>query len=140
MRQLIARLDPPAPDAVQKAANSLSYRDFISVALMIDRADVFPDNWIYIHDPSVRVGRIQNFKNWSPSMVPDQAKMEELSGLVAILHRGGVLRPLASQTAALPPRLRSLASARRTRCSTESSCGRRRRIRCTTKPTNPMLA
>jgi protoporphyrinogen oxidase len=74
IRQLIDRLDPPAPDAVQKAANSLSYRDFISVALMIDRADVFPDNWIYIHDPSVRVGRIQNFKNWSPAMVPDQAK------------------------------------------------------------------
>jgi protoporphyrinogen oxidase len=74
MRQLIARLEPPAPGAVQKAANSLSYRDFISVALMIDRADVFPDNWIYIHDPSVSVGRIQNFKNWSPSMVPDQAK------------------------------------------------------------------
>jgi protoporphyrinogen oxidase len=74
IRQLIARLDPPAPDAVQKAANSLAYRDFISVALMIDRADVFPDNWIYIHDPSVKVGRIQNFKNWSPDMVPDQAK------------------------------------------------------------------
>jgi protoporphyrinogen oxidase len=74
IRQLIARLEPPAPEAVQKAANSLSYRDFISVALMIDRADVFPDNWIYIHDPSVRVGRIQNFKNWSPAMVPDQAK------------------------------------------------------------------
>jgi protoporphyrinogen oxidase len=74
IRQLIARLDPPAPEAVQEAANSLSYRDFISVALMIDRADVFPDNWIYIHDPSVRVGRIQNFKNWSPAMVPDQSK------------------------------------------------------------------
>ena len=74
IRQLIDRLDPPAPEAVQKAANSLAYRDFISVALMIDRADVFPDNWIYIHDPSVRVGRIQNFKNWSPDMVPDQAK------------------------------------------------------------------
>jgi len=74
IRQLIARLDPPAPEAVLKAANSLSYRDFISVALMIDRSDVFPDNWIYIHDPSVRVGRIQNFKNWSPAMVPDQTK------------------------------------------------------------------
>jgi protoporphyrinogen oxidase len=74
IRQLVARLEPPAPEAVQKAANSLSYRDFISVALMIDRADVFPDNWIYIHDPSVRVGRIQNFKNWSPAMVPDQSK------------------------------------------------------------------
>ncbi len=74
IRQLVTRLDPPAPEPVQKAANSLSYRDFISVALMIDKADVFPDNWIYIHDPNVRVGRIQNFKNWSPSMVPDQTK------------------------------------------------------------------
>ena len=74
VREVIARLDPPAPEAVQKAANSLSYRDFISVALMIDKADVFPDNWIYIHDPTVRVGRIQNFKNWSPSMVPDPSK------------------------------------------------------------------
>jgi protoporphyrinogen oxidase len=74
IRQLVARLDPPAPDSVRKAADSLSYRDFISVALMIDKAEVFPDNWIYIHDPAVRVGRIQNFKNWSPDMVPDRAK------------------------------------------------------------------
>ena len=74
IRELIARLDPAAPEAVQRAAESLGYRDFISIALMIDRADVFPDNWIYIHDPSVKVGRIQNFKNWSPDMVPDQSK------------------------------------------------------------------
>jgi protoporphyrinogen oxidase len=74
IRELIGRLDPPAPEPVRRAAESLSYRDFISVALMIDRADVFPDNWIYIHDPSVHVGRIQNFKNWSPDMVPDQTK------------------------------------------------------------------
>ena len=74
MRELIARLDPAPPESVRQAAESLSYRDFISVALMINRADVFPDNWIYIHEPSVRVGRIQNFKNWSPAMVPDQAK------------------------------------------------------------------
>jgi protoporphyrinogen oxidase len=74
IRELIARLDPPAPEAVRRAADSLGYRDFISIALMIDRADVFPDNWIYIHDPSVKVGRIQNFKNWSPDMVPDQSK------------------------------------------------------------------
>jgi protoporphyrinogen oxidase len=74
IRELIARLDPPAPERVRHAAESLSYRDFISIALMIDRADVFPDNWIYIHDPTVKVGRIQNFKNWSPDMVPDQGK------------------------------------------------------------------
>jgi len=74
MRELIARLDPPAPEPVRRAAENLSYRDFISVAVMIDKANVFPDNWIYIHDPSVHVGRIQNFKNWSPDMVPDQSK------------------------------------------------------------------
>ena len=74
IRELIARLDPPAPEAVRRAAESLGYRDFISIALMIDRVDVFPDNWIYIHDPSVKVGRVQNFKNWSPDMVPDQSK------------------------------------------------------------------
>jgi protoporphyrinogen oxidase len=74
IRELIARLDPPAPASVRAAAESLGYRDFISIALMVDRADVFPDNWIYIHDPGVRVGRIQNFKNWSPDMVPDQSK------------------------------------------------------------------
>ena len=74
IRELVARLEPAPPDAVVRAANALSYRDFITVALMIDQADVFPDNWIYIHDPSVKVGRIQNFKNWSPAMVPDQTK------------------------------------------------------------------
>jgi protoporphyrinogen oxidase len=74
IRELVARLDPPAPARVRKAADALGYRDFISIALMIDRADVFPDNWIYIHEPGVRVGRIQNFKNWSPDMVPDQSR------------------------------------------------------------------
>jgi protoporphyrinogen oxidase len=74
IRDLVSRLVPAPPDDVRRAADSLSYRDFISVAVMIDRANVFPDNWIYIHDPSVKVGRIQNFKNWSPDMVPDPTK------------------------------------------------------------------
>ena len=74
IRELVARLDPPAPATVRQAADSLGYRDFISIALMIDRTEVFPDNWIYIHDPGVSVGRIQNFKNWSPDMVPDASK------------------------------------------------------------------
>jgi protoporphyrinogen oxidase len=74
IRELIGLLEPAPPSAVRAAAQALSYRDFISVAVMIDRAEVFPDNWIYIHDPSVMVGRIQNFKNWSPDMVPDQSK------------------------------------------------------------------
>jgi protoporphyrinogen oxidase len=74
IRELVTCLEPPAPENVRKAARNLGYRDFISIALMIDRPAVFPDNWIYIHDPGVRVGRIQNFKNWSPDMVPDQTK------------------------------------------------------------------
>jgi len=52
----------------------LRYRDFLTVALIIDGEDLFPDNWIYIHDDSVNVGRIQNFRSWSPWMVPDPSK------------------------------------------------------------------
>ncbi|MGQ0633377.1 MAG: NAD(P)/FAD-dependent oxidoreductase [Planctomycetaceae bacterium] len=72
--QLILRLDPPPPVAVLEAARSLKYRDFILVALIIRQADLFPDNWIYVHAPDSRVGRIQNFKNWSPDMVPDPTR------------------------------------------------------------------
>ena len=71
VRHLIQRLHPAAPPAVVDAASRLKYRDFLTVALIIDQADVFPDNWVYIHDDRVRVGRIQNYKNWSPDMVPD---------------------------------------------------------------------
>jgi protoporphyrinogen oxidase len=71
LRELISKLSPAAPPAVQTAANGLKYRDFLTVALILNRADVFPDNWIYIHDPDVKMGRIQNYKNWSPDMVPD---------------------------------------------------------------------
>jgi protoporphyrinogen oxidase len=70
VRSLIRRLAPAAPADVRCAAERLKYRDFITVAAILDQADVFPDNWIYVHEPSVRVGRIQNFKNWSPDMVP----------------------------------------------------------------------
>lgn len=72
--QLVKMLNPSAPKAVRKAAENLSYRAFIIVMLIIDAKDLFPDQWIYIHSPDVRVGRIQNFKNWSPSMVPDPEK------------------------------------------------------------------
>jgi protoporphyrinogen oxidase len=62
MRSLVRALNPRAPRAVQSAAEALQYRDFITVALIVDAAEVFPDHWIYIHDPQVKVGRIQNFK------------------------------------------------------------------------------
>jgi protoporphyrinogen oxidase len=71
LAELITGFNPPAPEAVLGSARGLRYRDFITVALIIDQAELFPDNWIYIHDPGVRVGRIQNFKNWSADMVPD---------------------------------------------------------------------
>lgn len=73
LKELLQIFDPPISGAARTAAQNLHYRDFISVALIIKRADMFPDNWIYIHDPSVQMGRIQNFKNWSPSLVPDQS-------------------------------------------------------------------
>jgi protoporphyrinogen oxidase len=71
--ELVRKLDPPAPPEVLAAANGLTYRDFISVVLIVRQPDLFPDNWIYIHSPEVQVGRVQNFKNWSPDMVPDPA-------------------------------------------------------------------
>ncbi|MCX7823933.1 MAG: NAD(P)/FAD-dependent oxidoreductase [Verrucomicrobiae bacterium] len=72
--ELIGRLDPPPPARVLEAARGLKHRDFILVGLIIARAELFPDNWLYIHTPDVRVGRIQNFKNWSAAMVPDPRK------------------------------------------------------------------
>ena len=72
--QLIARLDPQAPDNVLEAANKLDYRSFILVGLIIEKKSLFPDQWLYIQDPKIRVGRIQNFKNWSLAMVPDPQK------------------------------------------------------------------
>jgi protoporphyrinogen oxidase len=71
VRDLIQALDPPPPPAVQQAAAALQYRDYLSVVLIVNRAQVFADNWIYIHTPEVRVGRVQNYKNWSECMVAD---------------------------------------------------------------------
>jgi protoporphyrinogen oxidase len=71
---LMRKLDPPPPPQVLEAASKLRYRDFLTVCLIVNCKELFPDNWIYIHDASVKVGRIQNFKNWSPEMVPDLSK------------------------------------------------------------------
>jgi len=70
MRELIQAIRPALPQPALEAANRLSYRDFLIVALVVKDKQRFDDNWIYIHDPSVKVGRIQNFKSWSPEMVP----------------------------------------------------------------------
>jgi len=74
LQELVLALDPAAPPEVQDHARALKYRDFITVAVMIRRAEVFPDNWIYVHTPDINVARIQNYKNWSAAMVPDAAQ------------------------------------------------------------------
>jgi protoporphyrinogen oxidase len=68
VRELVQRIKP-APISLLHA-RALRYRDFLTVALMVRKDELFPDNWIYIHDPSVKVGRVQNFGSWSPEMVP----------------------------------------------------------------------
>jgi protoporphyrinogen oxidase len=74
IKTLLHIFDPPPAPEVMAAADRLRYRDFLTVALIIDSADLFPDNWVYIHEADVKVGRVQNYKNWSPDMVPDQSK------------------------------------------------------------------
>ncbi len=72
LRTTVGIADPDAPVDVRDAARGLRYRDFLTVSLVIEGTkDLFPDNWIYIHQPGVRVLRIQNFRSWSPWMVPN---------------------------------------------------------------------
>jgi protoporphyrinogen oxidase len=67
---LVRAISPDAPDRIRRAAQGLRHRDFLVVALILKKERLFPDNWIYVHTPGVQVGRIQNFNNWSPAMVP----------------------------------------------------------------------
>ncbi|MGD0214440.1 MAG: hypothetical protein ABSB87_14530, partial [Terriglobales bacterium] len=71
IRELVAQIEPRLPEPALQAARSLRYRDFLTVGLIVHDRGRFTDNWIYIHDPSVQVGRVQNYKSWSPEMVPD---------------------------------------------------------------------
>jgi protoporphyrinogen oxidase len=71
IRELIEKLDPAAQPALLAAAGKFHYRDFIVVALMVRGRDLFPDTWIYVHDPAVTAGRVQNYGNWSPEMTPN---------------------------------------------------------------------
>jgi protoporphyrinogen oxidase len=68
IRELMEKITPRPISSLH--ARELRYRDFLTVALMVKKPDLFPDNWIYIHDPTVKVGRVQNFRSWSPEMVP----------------------------------------------------------------------
>jgi protoporphyrinogen oxidase len=74
LRATVGLAGEAASEPVKQAAQGLRYRDFLTVALVLDGEDLFPDNWIYIHEDSVKVGRIQNYRSWSPWMVPDPTK------------------------------------------------------------------
>jgi len=74
LRNVVGMAEPHAKPEVVSAAKGIRYRDFLTVSLVLDGEDLFPDNWIYIHEPDVEVGRIQNFRSWSPWMVPDPSK------------------------------------------------------------------
>jgi protoporphyrinogen oxidase len=71
MQQLVAQISPRVPETVIRSGELLRYRDFLTVGLIVRERNRFNDNWIYIHDPDVKVGRVQNYKSWSPEMVPD---------------------------------------------------------------------
>ncbi|MFM1800359.1 MAG: hypothetical protein RLZZ117_2637 [Cyanobacteriota bacterium] len=71
LRSVIAAIEPSLPSTILEAAASLNYRDFILVALILRPRKSFPDQWLYIHDAGLLVGRIQNFGNWSPELIPD---------------------------------------------------------------------
>jgi len=73
LSELILSLRPVPPDEVVTSARNLSYRDFITIGVILNKDNIFPDNWIYIHSPEIKAGRLQNFKNWNPEMVPDPA-------------------------------------------------------------------
>jgi len=74
LKDLVQSLDPKPPKEIIAAALNLKYRDYLTVILIVNKSDIFPDNWIYIHSPEVKMGRIQNFKNWSRDMVPEPSK------------------------------------------------------------------
>jgi len=96
--ELVLAMDPPASDVARQAAAALRYRDFLTVAVVVPMDCSFPDNWIYVHDPEVRVGRIQNFGVWSPYMVKDG---KTCLGLEYFVNEGDDLWEMADAGAAL---------------------------------------
>lgn len=86
--ELILKMKPAPPPDVVEAAHRLTYRDFLTVALIIRQEEIFPDNWIYVHSPDVTVGRIQNFRNWSPDMIPGSRSDTTCIGLEYFCNEG----------------------------------------------------
>lgn len=74
LTQLIRSLNPPAPEAIRSAVSNLKFRSFLVVNVILDCKALFPDQWIYVHSPDVKIGRIQNYKNWSPFMTVNPSR------------------------------------------------------------------
>ncbi|MFA6006407.1 MAG: NAD(P)/FAD-dependent oxidoreductase [Candidatus Paceibacterota bacterium] len=73
-RELAIQIAPPLSNGVLEAAQKLKMRDFITVGIIVNEPNICPDNWIYTHDEGMKPIRFQNYKNWSPFMVPDSSK------------------------------------------------------------------
>ena len=133
--ELLRAMDPPAPADVQAAADALRHRDFLTVALVVPESVAFPDNWIYVHEPEVKLGRIQNFGSWSPYMVQDG---RTCLGLEYFVNQGDELWDLPDEQLV---ELGQATSCSRSAWSTgawsrpATSCACRRPTRCTTPPT-----
>jgi protoporphyrinogen oxidase/nucleoside-diphosphate-sugar epimerase len=95
LKELVGCIEPAPPQEVMDAADKLKYRDFLIVTLVLADPDPFDDNWIYIHSPDVKVGRIQNFRAWSPEMVPDADKAS--IGMEYFCHEGDGLWKLTDK-------------------------------------------
>ncbi|HLH64636.1 MAG TPA: NAD(P)/FAD-dependent oxidoreductase [Solirubrobacteraceae bacterium] len=96
LRTTVGIAEPEAPREVRDAARGLRYREFLTVLLVIDGEDLFDDNWIYIHQPGVRVLRIQNFKSWSPWMVPEGSSAASI-GMEYFCFEGDELWSMADE-------------------------------------------
>src|SRR5438034_9572540 len=89
MREVVCGLSPAVSDRTKRAAESLKYRDFLTVMLMLKDRQMFDDNWIYIHDPSVKGGRVQNFHSCSLEMVREADKVGYGLEYDCFEHEGG---------------------------------------------------
>ena len=114
--------DEPERRPVREAAERLQYRDFLTVVLIVDRAELFPDNWIYIHSPEVRVGRIQNFE-LGPDMVPDPATTLSGSSTSSTKETISGRSPIPSSSPSARRRPPAWGSSSRAACATARSSG-----------------
>lgn len=74
LNSLLKMLEPTPPSEIMSLGDKMRFRAFFDVCLIVNKKNVCPDNWLYIHEPEVRLLRVQNFKNWSPFMTADDNK------------------------------------------------------------------